>query len=42
MKVPPTLTLTIKPSGGDMDPNKRKEKMDQLVKVIKVALRGYL
>lgn len=42
MKAPPSLTLTIKPSGGDMDPNKRKEKMDQLVEAIKMALGEYL
>lgn len=38
MKAPSSLTLTIKPSGGDADPNKRKEKIDQLVELIKSAL----
>ena len=38
MKAPASLTLTIKPSGGDADPNKRKEKIDQLVELIKSAL----
>lgn len=42
MKAPSSLTLTIKPSGGDVDPNKRKEKMDQLVELIKSALGEYL
>eukprot|EP00970_Alexandrium_tamarense_P018403 scaffold13335_cov174-Alexandrium_tamarense.AAC.3 len=37
-KAPASLTLTIKPNGGDIDPNKRKEKIDQLVELIKTAL----
>merc|ERR1719253_189812 len=31
MKAPPSLTLTIKPCGGDLDPTKQKEKVDQLI-----------
>lgn len=42
MKAPSSLTVTIKPSGGDVDPTKRKEKMDQLVELIKSALGEYL
>jgi len=42
MKAPSSLTLTIKPSGGDVDLNKRKEKMDQLIELIKSALGEYL
>ncbi|KAL7540512.1 hypothetical protein ACHAXR_010922 [Thalassiosira sp. AJA248-18] len=42
MKAPSSLTLTIKPNGGDMDPTKRKEKIDQLVELIKSALGEYL
>ena len=41
-KAPSTLTLTIKPCGGDEDPVKRKEKIDQLVELIKSALGEYL
>jgi hypothetical protein len=39
---PSSLTLTIKPCGGDVDPIKRKEKIDQLVELIKSALGEYL
>jgi AP-4 complex subunit beta-1 len=42
MKAPSSLTLTIKPCGGDVDPIKRKEKIDQLVELIKSALGEYL
>lgn len=42
MKSPPSLSLTIKPSGGDVDPNKRKEKIDQLVELVKSALGEFL
>lgn len=42
MKAPPSLTLTIKPVGGDVDPNKQKDKMNQLVELIKSALGEYL
>ncbi len=38
LKQPSSLNLTIKPIGGDADPNKRKEKVDQLVELIKSAL----
>lgn len=38
LKQPSSLNLTIKPVGGDADPNKRKEKVDQLVELIKSAL----
>ncbi len=38
LKQPASLNLTIKPVGGDADPNKRKEKIDQLVELIKSAL----
>lgn len=39
MKAPTSLSLTIKPSGVDRDP---KEKIDQLVELIKSALGEYL
>jgi AP-4 complex subunit beta-1 len=42
MKAPPSLNLTIKSSGGDADPIKRKEKIEQLVELIKSALGEYL
>ena len=42
MKAPASLSLTIKASGGDVDPAKRKEKIDQLVELIKSALGEYL
>jgi len=42
MKAPPSLTLTIKPCGGDLDPTKQKEKVDQLIELIKSALGEYL
>jgi len=42
MKAPSSLTLTIKPVGGEVDPNKRKEKIDQLVELIKSALGEYV
>lgn len=42
VKAPSTLSLTIKPCGGDADPVKRKEKIDQLVELIKSALGEYL
>ncbi|KAL7446932.1 hypothetical protein ACHAXM_011714 [Skeletonema potamos] len=38
LKHPSSLNLTIKPVGGDADPNKRKEKVDQLIELIKSAL----
>eukprot|EP00574_Skeletonema_japonicum_P010520 CAMPEP_0201731754 /NCGR_PEP_ID=MMETSP0593-20130828/26740_1 /ASSEMBLY_ACC=CAM_ASM_000672 /TAXON_ID=267983 /ORGANISM="Skeletonema japonicum, Strain CCMP2506" /LENGTH=857 /DNA_ID=CAMNT_0048224587 /DNA_START=28 /DNA_END=2601 /DNA_ORIENTATION=+ len=38
LKQPSSLNLTIKPVGGDNDPNKRKEKVDQLIELIKSAL----
>ena len=38
LKQPSSLNLTIKPVGGDADPSKRKEKVDQLVELIKSAL----
>jgi len=38
LKQPSSLNLTIKPVGGDADPSKRKEKVDQLVELIKTAL----
>lgn len=38
LKQPSSLNLTIKPVGVDADPNKRKEKIDQLVELIKSAL----
>ena len=41
-KAPASLSLTIKPSGGDVDPSKRKEKIDQLVELIKSALGEYM
>ncbi|KAL7548846.1 hypothetical protein ACHAWF_012111 [Thalassiosira exigua] len=37
-KTPPSMTLTIKTIGGDVDPNKKKEKMYQLVELLKSAL----
>ena len=42
MKAPASLSLTIKSSGGDIDPSKRKEKIDQLVELIKSALGEYM
>ena len=42
LKAPAYLTLTIKPSGGDADPSKRKEKIDQLIELIKSALGEYM
>jgi len=42
MKAPSSLTLTIKTIGGDVDPNKRKEKIDQLIELIKSALGQYV
>ena len=41
-KAPTSLSLTIKPSGGDVDPSKRKEKINQLVELIKSALGEYM
>ncbi|KAL7465895.1 hypothetical protein ACHAXS_006200 [Conticribra weissflogii] len=40
-KAPFTLSLTIKPSGGDANLTKRNEKIDQLVELIKSALGEY-
>ncbi|KAL7438936.1 hypothetical protein ACHAXH_003643 [Discostella pseudostelligera] len=40
-KAPSSLSLTIKPSGGDVDSNKQKEKIDQLVELIRSALGEY-
>ncbi|KAL7518604.1 hypothetical protein ACHAWX_003418 [Stephanocyclus meneghinianus] len=37
-KTPPSLSLTIKPHGGENNPNKRREKIDQLVELIKTSL----
>lgn len=40
-KAPSSLSLTIKPSGGNVDSNKQKEKIDQLVELIRSALGEY-
>lgn len=40
-KAPSSLSLTMKSCGGDSDPNKKKEKIDQLVELIKSALGEY-
>mmetsp|Transcript_6736 Transcript_6736/g.14693 ORF Transcript_6736/g.14693 Transcript_6736/m.14693 type:complete len:869 (+) Transcript_6736:56-2662(+) len=42
MKAPASLALTIKPIGGEVNPDKRKEKIDQLVELIKSALGEYV
>jgi hypothetical protein len=42
MKSPPSLTLTIKPSGEVVNSNKQKEKIDQLVELIRSALGEYM
>lgn len=42
MKSPASLTLTIKPSGEIVNSNKQKEKIDQLVELIRSALGEYM
>lgn len=42
LKAPASLSLTIKVSGGDPDPTKRKEKTDQLIELIKSSLGQYI